>query len=252
LYLEAQELHQKRVPILAIAKKLSISRTTVYKLVTAQSFPERTSNKVSQSILDPYIIYLSQRFDEGCENGCQLHREIREQGYAGSRKQVSRWVQNRRKRPSKNTPKKHNTENVVLPQDHATILAPRQLAWLLVKDPDSLDNIELSMLNHIRQDSEVELAYELAQQFQKMVRERVSSELDNWVALCQKCPIPDLVNFATSLQRDRNAIFMALCEKWSNGQTEGQVTRLKLIKRKIYGRANFDLLRLRVLYPNTS
>jgi transposase len=57
----------------------------------------------------------------------------------------------------------------------------------------------------------------------------------------------ELVNFATGLQREQEVIFNAIHEKWSNGQTEGQVTRLKIIKRKMYGRANFDLLRLRVL-----
>ena len=108
------------------------------------------------------------------------------------------------------------------------------------------------MLNHIRQDAEVEKAYVLAQHFQKMVRERVSTELDDWVNQCLNSSIIDLVNFSTGLKRDYNCVFMALHEKWSNGQTEGQVTRLKLIKRKMYGRANFDLLRQRVLFSNTS
>jgi len=121
-----------------------------------------------------------------------------------------------------------------------------------VKDPNNLDKIELSMQNHIRQDLDVETAYDLAQKFQKMVRERVSAELDNWTNQCMDSKIIDLANFASGFQRDHDAIFMALHEKWSNGQTEGQVTRLKLIKRKMYGRANFDLLRQRVLFPNTS
>jgi transposase len=248
LYLEARKLHQEHVPIRTIAKKLSISRTTTYKLLASDLFPERASNKISPSILDPFIIYLRKRFNEGCENSSQLHREIREQGYMGTCKQVTRWVHHHRKEPSKNTPRKYIPENKVQAQDHATILAPRQLAWLLVKDPNNLDKVEENMLNHIRQDPEVEMAYGLAQRFQKMVRERVSTELDNWINQCINSSITDLANFASGLQRDHDAIFMALHEKWSNGQTEGQVNRLKLIKRKMYGRANFDLLRLRVLF----
>jgi transposase len=252
LYLEARKLHQEHVPIRTIAKKLSISRTTTYKLLASDLFPERASNKISPSILDPFIIYLRKRFNEGCENSSQLHREIREQGYMGTCKQVTRWVHHHRKEPSKNTPRKYIPENKVQTQDHATILAPRQLAWLLVKDPNNLDKVEENMLNHIRQDPEVEMAYGLAQRFQKMVREHVSTELDNWINQCINSSITDLANFASGLQRDHDAIFMALHEKWSNGQTEGQVNRLKLIKRKMYGRANFDLLRLRVLFQNTS
>jgi transposase len=252
LFTEAQKLYQGNMSILGISKKLSISRTTAYKLVTSHSFPERASNKISPSILDPFIVYLRKRFDEGCENGCQLYREIHEQGYTGTRQQVSRWVHHLRKEPAKNTPKMHIPENNVQPQNHATLLAPRQLAWLLVKDPNNLDQVEQSMLNHIRQDAEIELAYDLAQFFQKMVREHVSTELDGWINLCLKSSITDLVNFATGLQRDHDCVFMALHEKWSNGQTEGQITRLKLIKRKMYGRANFDLLRQRVLFSNSS
>ncbi|NTW73174.1 MAG: ISL3 family transposase [Eubacteriaceae bacterium] len=251
LFTEAQKLHQENVSIREISKKLSISRTTVYKLVASHSFPERASNKISPSILDPFIIYLRKRFDEGCENGSQLYREIHEQGYIGTYKQVSRWVHHHRKQPAKNTPKIHILKNNAQVQNHATLLAPRQLAWLLVKDPNNLDKVEQSMLNHIRQDADVEKAYDLAQHFQKMVRERVSTELDDWIYQCLNSSIIDLVNFSTGLQRDHDCVFMALREKWSNGQTEGQVNRLKLIKRKMYGRANFDLLRQRVLFSNS-
>ena len=252
LFTEAQKLHQENASILEISKKLSVSRTTVYKLVASLSFPERASNKISPSILDPFIVYIRKRFDEGCENSSQLYREIHEQGYIGTYKQVSRWVHHHRKQPAKHTPKIHILENNTQVQNHATLLAPKQLAWLLVKDPNNLDKVEQSMLNHIRQDAEVEKAYVLAQHFQKMVRERVSTELDDWVNQCLNSSIIDLVNFSTGLKRDYNCVFMALHEKWSNGQTEGQVTRLKLIKRKMYGRANFELLRKRVLFSNTS
>lgn len=252
LFTEAQKLHQENASILEISKKLSVSRTTVYKLVASHSFPERASNKISPSILDPFIVYLRKRFDEGCENSSQLYREIHEQGYIGTYKQVSRWIHHHRKQPAKTTPKIHILENNAQVQNHATLLAPKQLAWLLVKDPNNLDKVEQSMLNHIRQDAEVEKAYVLAQHFQKMVRERISTELDDWVNQCLNSSIIDLVNFSTGLQRDHDCVFMALHEKWSNGQTEGQVTRLKLIKRKMYGRANFELLRKRVLFSNTS
>jgi transposase len=60
--------------------------------------------------------------------------------------------------------------------------------------------------------------------------------------------LPELKAFARGLEQDRAAIEAALREEWSNGQTEGQVHRLKLLKRQMYGRAKFDLLRAKVLF----
>lgn len=64
---------------------------------------------------------------------------------------------------------------------------------------------------------------------------------------CSEGELPDLRTFAERLQRDREAVLGAMTEEWSDGQVEGQITRLKLIKRQMYGRAKLDLLRKRVL-----
>jgi transposase len=81
-----------------------------------------------------------------------------------------------------------------------------------------------------------------------MVRERKSEQLDGWVMTAEKSQIVELCNFARGMRQDYPAIRAALTEEWSNGQTEGQNTRLKLLKRQMYGRAKLDLLRHRVLY----
>ena len=90
-------------------------------------------------------------------------------------------------------------------------------------------------------------AYELAQSFRQMVRQRRESELDGWLQRAAKSEIVELSNFATGLKRDDAAVRAALSQIWSNGQVEGQVNRLKMLKRQMYGRAKFDLLRIRVL-----
>jgi transposase len=87
--------------------------------------------------------------------------------------------------------------------------------------------------------------------FRKWYGNHRAVELDPWIEEFLQCSMADLVNFATGLQREQAAIFNAIHETWSNEQTEGQVTRLKLIKRKMYGRANFDLLRQSVLFSNS-
>ena len=81
----------------------------------------------------------------------------------------------------------------------------------------------------------------------KMVREHQADKLDSWVREAEASTIPELGSFAAGLQRDKAAILAALSLPYSSGQVEGQINRLKLIKRSMYGRANFDLLRQRVL-----
>jgi transposase len=89
--------------------------------------------------------------------------------------------------------------------------------------------------------------HELAQRFQKLVKQRVATDLYGWIQAAKNCGLTDLRNFAIGLQRDYEAVSNALKLPWSNGPTEGQVHRLKMIKRQMYGRAKFDLLRKRVL-----
>jgi transposase len=81
-----------------------------------------------------------------------------------------------------------------------------------------------------------------------MVRERQHDRLALWINAVKKSGIPDLVNFANGIGRDQAAVEAALRLEWSNGQVEGQINRLKMIKRLMYGRSSFELLRSRVLY----
>jgi transposase len=94
----------------------------------------------------------------------------------------------------------------------------------------------------------IALAYELAQEFAEMARERTGQGFDAWLTRATTSDIPELDRFARGLTDDRAAVEAGLSLVWSNGQTEGQVNKLKLLKRQIYGRANFDLLRRRVLH----
>src|SRR4029453_17531521 len=91
------------------------------------------------------------------------------------------------------------------------------------------------------------LAYELAQEFVTMARERTGEGFDAWLTRATTSGITELDRFARGLTGDRGGVEAALSLEWSNGQTEGQVNKLKLLKRSMYGRANFDLLRLRLL-----
>ena len=84
----------------------------------------------------------------------------------------------------------------------------------------------------------------------QMLRKRKAVLLDLWLAYAETSDLAELRQFARHLKRDYDAVKAGLSLPWSNGQVEGQIHRLKLIKRQMYGRANFDLLRKRVLYAS--
>ncbi len=81
-----------------------------------------------------------------------------------------------------------------------------------------------------------------------MMRQRDRAAYAPWRQVVREQQIPELDHYASGLDRDQEAVLAALTLEWSNGQTEGQVNRLKTLKRQMYGRANFDLLRKRVLH----
>ncbi len=123
------------------------------------------------------------------------------------------------------------------------------MAWLLLKPPEEREPDEQRLVQAFCEScADVHQAVLLVQQFRSLVTERRSVELDAWLtrALSADAPV-EMRRFAAGLQTDYKAVQAALCQPWSNGQTEGQVNRLKLLKRQMYGRANFDLLRKRVL-----
>jgi transposase len=258
-YHQVQTLHQQGVPLLQIASRLRMSRATVRKFAAAAVFPERAEKRRQSSMLDPYVPYLQQRWQDGCTNASQLWREIREQGYPGVRKQVARWVHQHRSEPAPTGPKKYRHSSEARGQtaeESATtaagatapaLAAPRRLVWLLLRRSAEFDAEESATFSRIQQHAEVARAIELAREFQAMVRQRRPELLDEWLAACLESGILELQSFATGLQHEYASIRAALSEPWSTGQVEGQITRVKLAKRQMYGRAKFDLLKQQVL-----
>lgn len=93
-----------------------------------------------------------------------------------------------------------------------------------------------------------ETIYQLVQEFFRLVRARQGTQLDSWLSKVKASAIPELQRFTNGLERDKAAVLAGLTLIHSNGQVEGQVTRIKLIKRMMFGRAGFALLRQRVLH----
>lgn len=247
-YEQVQALHQQGISMLQIATRLGMGRATVRKFVSAKAFPERAAQRRQASILDLYVPYLQQRWAEGCTNASQLWREIKAKGYGGVRKQVARWAQHQRSELAPTGAKKYRSKLKAEAHTAQTALvAPRRLVWLLLRSHSQLDQEEAATLARIEQHGEVARARTLAQEFQAMVRQRKPEVLDGWLAASRESGIAELESFAAGLQQEYPSIRAALSEPWSTGQVEGQVTRVKLVKRQMYGRAKFDLLKQRVV-----
>jgi transposase len=252
-YEEVVRLHDQGVSVRQIAHQMGIGRQTVRRYLHHGAFPEIAQRRQMPGILDRFEPYLLDRWQAGCHNGLQLYREIHAQGYTGSRPRVSAWVAKWRRDDtktsgsvSKASPKPLSTER----SSHRRRLSPSQAAWLLVKPRADLTAEEQEALAKMQKAiAEVETAHTLAQDFVRMVRERTAEALTEWIERAATSCVAELGSFATGLQRDLAAVTAGLSLPWSNGQVEGQINRLKLIKRTMYGRANFGLLRHRVLAP---
>lgn len=126
-----------------------------------------------------------------------------------------------------------------------------RVAWLLFLHPEELQDQEQQVREAIcRHCPALAEAAELAHDFCDLVKQRQASGLGSWIARASAAAVtPELRRFAIGLLADLQAIEAALTLPWSNGQTEGQVNRLKLLKREMYGRAKLDLLNQRFLHP---
>ncbi len=263
-YDEVRHRHLTGEPLLVIARATGLARATVRKFARAESFPARLPHGPGRSILDPYLPYLERRLAEGCENGLALWRELRGMGFPGGNKQVHRWLAERRTAPAKvgrrRTENPNDTRAAAVGGKGPPLPAPRQLAWLLVQPVAALGAADAAAVARVEQDGEAKTAAGLARRFTALVRAcgvrgrregdapaEPVAELDAWMAEAGACGIVPIKTFAAGLEVDGAAVRAALTEPWSSGQAEGQVNRLKLLKRQSYGRASFDLLRRRVL-----
>lgn len=245
--------------LLAIGRVTGLARATVRRYAQAESLPERAIRRPNPSRLDAYLAHLEQRMAVGCENAMALWREIRDQGFAGTHRQVHRYIAERRTVPARRTAHKWLSRTGATSAEAPgaePIASPKQLAWILVQPITTLPPRAAADLARIRQDAEAARVADLARRFTMLVRacglegDRPADavgELDGWLSEKRNCGVAALETFAAGLAQDGPAVRAALTTFWSNAQAEGQISRLKMLKRTMYGRASFALLRRRVL-----
>jgi len=247
-FLEVKELYGQGATIWGIATKFKMHRRDVRRFIHADECPQRAPARKRGSKLDKYLPYLRARWEQGCHNATELAREIKEQGFRGADSLVRRLITSWRAHPPANLRCVRRLQSGAPPLPHVDAPSPRTAAWLLVRDEEKLKEDQRRMLTKLREVCpEARTAQRIVRRFQQIVTTREADEFDAWLADVAESKLPELVSFANTLGKDA-AVRAALSSEWSNGQTEGQVNRLKMIKRMMYGRANFDLLRARVLH----
>lgn len=222
----------------AVARILKLSRPTVAKFAKATA-PGEITPAARESLLDPFKPYLIRRWNEGTRDARALHAEITALGCQGSYSQVAVFV-----RPFRDLP--------AAPPAPPPVPAARQVAAWLMTSPGSLaaeDAAQLAAVTaacpHLRQ-----LQAAIAS-FRDMAAGLTGARtLQAWTAAAEASGIEQLACFARGIRKDHHAVLAGLSTPCNNGKTEGTVNKIKMIKRQMYGRASFQLLRHRVLlYP---
>ena len=249
------KLHAEGIPQREMAprratfsQRLGLARNTIAKLLNAPEYPGVPARGQSQpQAAAPFHDYLVQRWSEGMHNTRQLQREICEQGYTGSYSALWNYL-----RPWQ------RTQPVKRASKHADAAPkPRQAAWVILTHTEKRAELQKQqVLLWCAACPELSKTNDLAQAFGTLVRSRQVDHgpaaghlLDVWISAARDSGIPIWQRFAASLQSDYDAVSNALKLPWSNGPVEGNIQRLKLIKRQAYGRANLDLLKARVMQP---
>ncbi|HEX9134726.1 MAG TPA: ISL3 family transposase [Ktedonobacteraceae bacterium] len=243
LYQRVHELYTSGMSLRKIGEELGLARNTVRKYFRQPPEPPLpTPRPLRASRLDPYEDYLLERWSQGERNAGQLYREISERGYPGSATMVRAYIAHLRTTTADGSPPRSR-------KARAKACSPRALRRLLARKRDDLDQEEQTRLNQLLNISpEVQAVHALLQAFLKMVRERNHQALRSWMKEATRSGIPELKSFAAGIERDYDAVHAALRLPWSQGTTEGKVNKLKTLKRVMYGRAGFALLRQRLLH----
>lgn len=240
-YEQIRRLREAGADVADIARTLGVTRRTVYRYKELPEPPKRRRMKGRPHLLDPYKEYLLKRWAEGCHNKRRLYKEIRERGYEHSEANVVRFLLGLERGNGAARAMGPSKPRVRVP-------SARHAASLLVRRPQELTGEQREYLAKLCElDETVAKAYELAKDFGVMLRNLKGERLDGWIGRAKESGIGELARFAKGLLEDEAAVRAGLTLHWSQGQVEGQVHRLKLLKRQAYGRAGFELLRKRVL-----
>jgi transposase len=223
-------LASEGVPIKQIVRRTGHSRKLVRQVIRG----ERTDVfRVRESSIEAHLPLLDAQWASGCHNGAELWRRLKVNGYRGSLRVVGEWATRRRRA------EQASLENL------QRVPSSRTIARLMTTGRDTLSKSETVTIAAIEDGVPTLVeARDTIAAFHAMIRRKASAELIPWIERARQSLV---ASFANGVTKDEAAVRAAIASPWSNGQTEGQITRLKLVKRQMYGRGKIDLLQARLI-----
>lgn len=241
-YDQVKQLQQQGLTINQARKQLGLHYGMVANFFRAEEYPAIRRGKRT-SAADQFDVYLRERWAAGCRNARQLYREVCARGFSGREITIRRHVQLWREHDDP------TAARLLPPPPKVAVPLPRACTWLLLRDESKLTEHEQLLRETLLERSPaIRKGREIVTAFRDLISNRQAGKLTAWMQEAEQSKLTELENFALVLRRDEAAVRAAATSEWSNGQTEGQINRLKFLKRQMFGRAKFDLLRARVLH----
>jgi transposase len=235
-YAEIRQRLDAGQPVPAIRRAMSLDRRTVQKYARAASADELVASMSRESKLDEFKPYICQRWNQGLTDASQIHAELRQRGWAGSPQTVRRYVHLLRQAGEPPTPA-------------PAVPKAREITRWLLSRPGSLDDGDQARLAAVRAGCpHLDALARHIRDFADMMTHRQGLlALDDWLTRVEADDQPELHSLATGIRRDQEAVTAGLALPYSSAAMEGNVNKIKMIKRQMYGRASFALLRKRVI-----
>ncbi|WP_202491755.1 ISL3 family transposase [Streptomyces venezuelae] len=219
----------------SIQRQLGMTWRTVKQLADATAPEELFTGQWQNrpSVLDDYKPYLDERWTDGCTNAWKLWEEIVPLGYKGSYQRVRAYLHRKRTSPRPVT---------------ARPPSPRTVTRWILSRPETLTEPEQLQLKTVRTHCpELDALTRHVRAFATMLTQRQGEHLPAWLDAVRQDDLPSLHTLAAGIDRDLDAVTAGLTLPWNSGVVEGHVNRIKMLKRQMFGRAGFALLRKRVL-----
>jgi transposase len=254
-YEQTHALRQQGYAIKDIAHHLGIGKRTVYKYLAASTFPERQPTIRQQgSGLEAYKPHIQDQWNRGQQQTKALFYQIQQQGYPGSYSTLARYTHQLRQLPALDKPDPESLNALPgrgpappISTSPQKPLSAQRAAWLILQRAETRTTEEETLIERLAQQPELSGAVTLAQRFIDLVRQRLPSQLDDWLQAAKTSSIKAFHSFAKGLEEDYDAVKAGMTLEVSNGPVEGQNNRLKMLKRQMFGRANLELLEKRFI-----
>ncbi|EEV7044479.1 transposase, partial [Escherichia coli] len=237
---EVMALHNKGCSFREISRITGLSRVTVSRWVRSGTFPEMSTRPPKRGLLAPWREWLKEQRESGNYNASRIWREMVARGFTGSetivRDAVAKW------RKGWIPPV---TTAARLPS--VSRVSRWLMPWRIIRDEENYASRFISLM--CEKEPELKIAQQLALEFYRILKNQNKSQLSSWFTRVHESGSAEFRRVVAGMEADAAAICEAISSRWSNGVVEGHVNRLKMLKRQMYGRAGFELLRQRVMSP---